>query len=212
MNEFKQYVKDSKLLEIAKKVWTVFPEMEFGKDQAKEIELTEFGINKLKIQKIKEDAVAYFSPDEYKVYASNASNLAHELSHVVYNYSKNQRKYFGGMQSYIIDKKKILVEYLKSDNIKIYDKFIGYLCLADNDELTAKLAGFYVPHLFKEKETDYYKKLKPIYNDMKEFTCSPNEIAEIIRLDKENKLISPHLSANGFKNPLDSNAIQTLIK
>jgi len=224
MNDFKQYMENSKLLEIAEKVWPIFNEMQVNED--KTIGITEFEIsinNKNKdhfnITKIDNNGKANFYTDKrlsvIDIKVSNAANLTHELSHVVYKYTENQRGNYGILAEYIHkilnDDKKSVIEYLKRDNISNYDKLIGYLCLADDDELTAKLAGFYIPHLLKGSELnegDYYPSLKSIYNDMKTYKFSLTEIEEIIENDNEKQIISNYLG-NISKN---SETIRSLIK
>jgi hypothetical protein len=229
MKDFKEYVENSKLLGLTEKVWTVFSEMQLEENQIvgiREFDISFMGINKnrFNIVRIRENERTEFYTDErlsvIDITVGNVANLVHELSHVVYKNTENHRKYFGEMSEYIhkfIKYNESVIEYLKKPEITKYETIIGYLCLADDDELTAKLAGFYVPHILqneKLKEFDYDKKLKQIYNDMKEFTCSQKEIDKILAIDKVVALISKHLSDNdnGFKNPLNSNAIETLIK
>jgi len=227
MKDFKAYVENSKLLRLTVKVWSIFSKMQLEENQTvgiREFDISFMGINKnrFNVVRILENERTEFYTDEslsvIDITVGNAANLAHELSHVVYKHDKNQRKNYQNLTSNIhgiIKENESAIEYLNRDARTNFDKIIGYLCLADDDELTAKLAGFYVPHLLlkeKLKESDYYNKLKLIYNDMKVYKCSQEAIDAIIETEKEKKLISKHLSVNGFKNQLNSETIKSLIE
>ena len=228
MTEFKQYVIDSNLQEITELIWPSFNKMDSNTTKLFDIQkfglsIDKLNINELKVTKIIEDKknnARYSGLNE--IFAGNNISLPHEISHFIYrsNHKPEER------DSYCLTKHIIRVckdaniaqninDFYNRDSISNNDKLIAYLYLADDNELTAKLSGLYVGSKLDNneiKENDYYKKLKPIYIEMKEFTCSQKEIDEIIEADKVNGLISTHLRTNDFINPLNSNAIHTLIK
>jgi len=225
MNEFKQYVVGSKLQEITELIWPTFNKM--GSNTTESFDIQKFGlsigdnpINELKVTKINEDD----RPANYrglnKIFAGNRISLPHEISHFIYRCNhKPEERNSDPLTTHIISVCKNaniaqnINDFYKRDSISNYDKLIAYLYLADENELTAKLAGLYVgskldTDKIKDDDDDYYKGLNEIYNDITKFNIDENEIDTIVQIDTNKKSIYDHLR----EKTVSANVIQDLIK
>lgn len=224
MKNFEYYVNNTHLFDIAKLISPVFSDMGINTTKSFDIEkfglsIGEYPINELIVTKIIEDKNnnANYSGLN-KIFAGNSISLPHEISHFIYRCNHNPEV----KNSYPLTKHIIEVcnnaniaqninDFYKRDSISNYDKLIVYLYLADDNELTAKLAGLYVNAMLNEEkieEDDYYKGINEIFNHIINFNIEENEIDKIVQIDTDKKIIYSHL----MKKNISANVIQDLIE
>jgi hypothetical protein len=178
-------------------------------------------INQLKIVKIKEgpahigilaeereNGITYI-----KLECKGLGGLAHEISHLVY-----KRINFDTipLSSHILSQCRranvelSIIDYFQIEKITEFDKLVGYLYLADDDELTAKLVGFYAKVKINNGATygqsDYSKGVKELYAKMKTFKI---DALETEKTDLKKGIISGYLKE---REPVTSIKIETLLK
>jgi len=226
MENIQQYVKDTGILQITKMILTEFNEMKQG--EVKIFDIAMYGIvfkneeiYRLKVIKANRNTDReYFSSTGPKdnlciISAANPGGLAHEICHMVYKRTGDPKRFSRPLtHDHIVpflikNKLQNIVDYINAGTV--YDKFIGYLYLADNEELTAKLTGFFVSieltNSGKLEEDNYIIGLKQIYNSMKVLEMDEDTIQEILKTEKENRIISQHL----YLDKVNQETIRNLI-
>ena len=148
-----------------------------------------------------------------EVNCGSAGGFAHEISHLVFKCKNKVESNSGVLTSHILKKfygyNPSIVKYFKIEKITDYDKLIGYLYLAEEDELVAKLAGFYVALKLDDKglnETgDFVNGVCDLYSEMKIFKINSLEIE---KEEKAKGILSRFLKS---RIPLNSEIFKSLI-
>lgn len=224
MKNSKDFVIDPRVIEITLMIWPDLSVMRQGEEKvfdAGKYDITYLGerINQIKVIKLgetggHENVDGAIKTDGFCIItARGAGGLAHEISHLTYKNEGNPQTFSGPLVAHILPVIKdqgTIADYFGKLAPTEYDKLIGYLYLADEDELRAKLTGCYVGRLVtdnvSEHGDEYLESLVVIYSEMRTFNP---EIAEILEIEKEKNVISRHL---GSKGQVHSETISTLLE
>ena len=229
MENLKKAGVDTRILEIAKMAWPHISEKQIGDHFFIDIDFYDLTmeyqkINQLEIEKIDENKnranVCLFPVNEnginkIKIEAGSMGGLAHEISHLVFKCKKNEERMSGLLTEHIVKTcktsgcNKLITNYFKIETLTKFDKLIGYLYLTDEDELIAKLAGFYIGAKLENKklgeENKYVKGVKSLYAEMKTFEIDLMEIKK----QGEKEMIVKYLN---LRVPINSKIVKTIVK
>jgi hypothetical protein len=139
--------------------------------------------------------------------------LAHELVHLIFDKknihiklnSKPLIDYIGGF--FTSPSKAKITEYINHYAKNDYDRIIGYLYLADEEELIAKATGFCVAKKDNDNSDEYISSVLKIYDDMSKFRNSDNSIANNTQIDeivKESLAIAGAININDIEKFINS--------
>lgn len=228
MENLKKAGIDTRILKIAEMVLHQFVDNQIGNHFTVDIDSFDLSvgslkINLLEIKKIDEDidrANVCLVPinengiNKIKIEAGSAGGLAHEISHLVF-----KCKNIGERMSILLTDhigetcntsgcEILITNYFKIKTLTNFDKLIGYLYLSDEDELVAKLAGFYIgAKLINNKFGDvnkYVQEVKSIYSEMQVFDINVLEVNK-----QEENIIVEYLN---LREPINSDIIKAHLK
>ena len=227
MENLKKVGIDNGIWEISELIWRQLQKKQVGNHFTVDIDSFDLSvgslkINLLEIKKIDEDIdranvclvpINEIGIKKIIIEAGSAGGLAHEISHLVFKCKNGEERMSGLLTHHIMETcktsgcKKSITNYYRIKSLTNFDRLIGYLYLTDEDELIAKLAGFYIGAKLENKpfgEENYYVKgVKSIYTEMMTFEIDVREINE-----QEEKIIVKYLN---LQEPINSEIIKTLV-
>ena len=187
---------DRRILQLTECIWPHFKD-----DETKNLtfNLSEFGKTKLEIMRVDgKDAKSSYDPNLNQIKFIDKGGLAHELTHCFFCeiYSSYCLTQYIGRKCKSCGKKVSINTYFESMESNS-DKIIGYLYLAAEDELRAKLTGFSVRSEKSNNDDLEFKTIvAKLYCEMVEFQFNENDyeeakikLSQIYRFDELNRYL-----------------------